>query len=653
MNTVSGHQRKTIEQTTAVRLVERLGIILLIYTLMRLVFFFYNKDLLQLDESYSILKIFWGGVQFDISAILYTNIPVLFLSILPFRFRDNALYQKVCKWLFLVINSICIIINIADIGYYRFTFRRTTSSFFSEFSNENPLNFMRMIWDFRLLTFLAVVLIVLMAFLYKRTLSTKEKYWVRKPYAYYGTNILWMFFAIIFSVGGLRGGILNTDRPITLIKASEYVEKPQQRAMVLNTPFSLIRTAKKSVLQPISYFSEEEAEKIYPVVQQLSKDRQELFGKYKGRNVVILIWESFAREWVGNLNTDIPGYKGYTPFIDSLSNFSYVYTNAYANGQISIDAIPSIMTTIPHVGTSFVLSNYSGNKLNSIPQLLKSEGYTSAFFHGAENGSMGFLPFSCQIGFDRYYGATEFGDNSLYDGHWGIWDMPFLEYTSRQLDTLQQPFVASAFTVTSHHPYNIPAECKGKYPEGEMPMMKCIGYTDDALRNFFNTAKRSSWYENTLFIIVADHSIPGVLPQYKTSAGAYRIPIIIFDPQGGLIGRDSTPAQQIDIMPTVLNLLGYEKPFISFGQDLMNPDKPHIAVMNRDDNFQMIRNDSLILFRNDEAYGLYDLTADPEQKNNLLDLQKDKAESLEKMLKAFIQSYNNRLIRNDLTIAEQ
>ncbi|KGN73358.1 hypothetical protein HQ47_07795 [Porphyromonas macacae] len=637
-------------KSSVIRLIERMVIILVLYTLMRAIFIVYNNDLLKLNDNTSIWNVFTGGFQFDVSAILYTNILFILLSILPFRFRENTVYQKICKWIFLVVNGLCIIINMMDVAYYRFTLKRTTTSVFSEFRNENPLNFVRMIWDYRTVSLMILILIVLLAVAYKQTKEVNERYRSKKPFLYYGLNLLWMGTVIILTIGGMRGGLAHSVRPITLSNASAYIKEPQQRAAVLNTSFSLIRTIGKKTLQPIHFFTQEEAEDIYPVVQQFSEETENRFGSYKGNNVVIIIWESFAREWVGNLNIDVPGYEGYTPFIDSLCNHSLVYTNAYANGVKSIDAIPSVMTSLPHIGLPFISSHYSGNKLNSIPQLLKPEGYSSAFFHGANNGSMGFLAFANQIGFDRYYGATEFGDNSQHDGYWGIWDRPFLEYMKTQLDTMKQPFAASVFTVSSHHPYQLPKGFENKYREGELPLMKCIGYTDDALRNFFNMAKQSSWYENTLFVIVADHSIPGVLPGYKASAGAYRIPIIFFHPKGELTGRDTTLAQQIDIMPTVLNLLGYDKPFVSFGQNLMNPDKPHIAVMNQDDNFQMIRNDSLILFHNNEVYGLYDLAADRQQKTNLIDSQKDKAESLEKMLKAFIQSYNNRLLNNELTL---
>lgn len=237
--------RSRFMKSSVIRLIERMVIILVLYTLMRAIFFVYNNDLLKLNDNTSIWNVFTGGFQFDVSAILYTNILFILLSIVPFRFRENTVYQKICKWIFLVVNGLCIIINMMDVAYYRFTLKRTTTSVFSEFRNENPLNFVRMIWDYRTVSLMILILIVLMTVAYKQTKEVNERYRSKKPFFYYGLNLLWMGTVIILTIGGMRGGLAHSVRPITLSNASAYTKEPQQRAAVLNTPFSLIRTIGK------------------------------------------------------------------------------------------------------------------------------------------------------------------------------------------------------------------------------------------------------------------------------------------------------------------------------------------------------------------------------------------------------------------------
>ena len=108
---------------------------------------------------------------------------------------------------------------------------------------------------------------------------------------------------------------------------------------------------------------------------------------FKHKNVVIIILESFSKEYVGYYNNG----KGYTPFLDSLINYSLVMERAYANGIKSIEALPSIVSSIPTLmNNPFITSIYATNKYYSLPLLLKREGYSTSFFHGGNRGTMGF-----------------------------------------------------------------------------------------------------------------------------------------------------------------------------------------------------------------------------------------------------------------------
>ena len=626
----------------------RLLLVFALYTVTRLLFYLLNPSLFtDVDTSY-LASLMYRGLKFDASAIAYTNSLVILMHILPFRFRYNKVYQKVVTIVFYVVNTIGITLNMIDVVYYRYTMKRTTAGVFQEFENENPANFMSFIWDFWYITVIIVALVFLMVWVYKM-IKVQRPYLNLRGYAYYPLSLLFMAFVGYYTVGAMRGGYTPGTRPITLSNAAEYIRKPEHRAIVLNTPFAILRTIGKPRLQRKEYFGKVELDEIFYAQHELKADTTTLFGEFEGRNVVLIIWESLGNEWIGELNKDIDGYKGYTPFIDSLVNESYVFTRGYANGRKSIDALPSIMAAIPSSETPFILSHYSGNKINSLASVLKHKGYYSAFYHGAPNGSMGFSAFMQQAGFDSYLGMTEYGNNKDFDGHWGIWDEPFLQYMAHDIKNLKEPFLASVFTLSSHYPYRVPEQYKDVFPKGHISIHEGVGYSDNALRLFFETASKQDWYSNTLFVITGDHAVDGHLPQYKTAQGAFSIPFMFYAPGTNFVGlNDSTVVQQTDIMPTLLSMLGVEDEFVAFGNNMFNLDSPHFAYNFYNGAHQLIEGDWMLQFMNESTIALYNIVEDRLMKNNVVGKHPKVQEAMERRIKALIQQYNNRLIDDEL-----
>ncbi|MGV8964317.1 MAG: LTA synthase family protein [Candidatus Saccharimonadaceae bacterium] len=627
----------------------RLLLVFALYSITRLLFYAFNQSLFaDMDAAY-LLKLMYHGLRFDASAIAYTNSLVIVMHIVPFRFRYNKVYQKVLSIVFYVVNAIGIILNMSDTIYYRYTMKRTTTGVFQEFENENPTSFLRFVWQYWYITLVVVVLILIMVWVY-RSIKTEHSSMRLKNYIYYPFGLILMALIGYQTVSFMRGGFTAGTRPITLSNAAEFITKPEHRSIVLNTPFSIIRTIGKNTLERKAYFDTAELNDIFSVNQQANVNDTLHFNKFAGRNVVVIIWESFHREWVGALNKDIEGYKGYTPFIDSLSNNGYLFARGYANGRKSIDALPSVIAGIPSSETPFILSHYSNNKLNTLASLLKHKGYYSAFFHGAPNGSMGFSAFIQQAGFDKYFGMTEYNNKKDFDGNWGIWDEPFLQYMASEINHLPQPFVASVFTLSSHDPYKVPAQYEDVFPKGNIPLHQCIGYSDNALREFFKTASQQEWFKNTLFIITADHAVDGFLPEYKTAEGAFTVPMLFYAPGSDLVGyNDSTVVQQTDILPTVSSLLGVEEKFISFGNNMFDPDRPHFAYNFYNGAHQFIEGEWMLQYMNDKTIGLYNLVDDRLMKNNVVGKYPVLQADMERRLKAVIQQYNNRLIDNQLT----
>jgi phosphoglycerol transferase MdoB-like AlkP superfamily enzyme len=591
------------------------------------------------------LYMLWGGLKFDVSALIYINILFILMQVIPFPFRYRAGYQMFCKWLFIISNSIGIMANFADFAYYKYTLKRTTATVYSQFSNEqNKFKlFKDFLIDYWYLFILYALLIWVFVKLYELVQVKKAKNFKWPAYV---LHTVLMFAIALACLTGVRGGWGFSTRPITLSNAGEFVDTPDQMSLVLNTPFCIFRTLKSSKLQPIHYYDEATLNSIYNPIHQPADTTA-----FKKLNVVFLIIESLGKEHVGSLNTDLMGgkYKGYTPFIDSLIGQSFTFTHTYANGRKSIDALPSVISGIPSIREPFILSIYSGNKTTSIAKLLGDKGYETAFFHGAPNGSMGFSSYTHLAGIQHYFGQNEYHKTGDTDGTWGIWDDPFMQYMAQTMNTLKQPFFSAFFSLSSHHPFRLPEEYKGKFPKGPLPVQEIFGYTDMALRNFFHVASTMPWYKNTLFVLCADHATVSYFPEYQTTPGYFSIPIVFYYPGGDLKGKADKNVQQIDIMPTVLNYLHYDKPYFSLGFDAFDKRQDNFVVNNNDGTFNFYQGDYLLINDGKINLSLYNLKTDRLTQNNLLEKEPLVAAQMEKYLKAFVQQYNNRMIANNLT----
>lgn len=625
----------------------RFLLLMVLYAFCRLGFYLVNYSLFSHLSGSELAYIFWGGIKFDIAALLYINSLFIVLQAIPFPFKYKKGYQLFCKWLFITTNSLGFLANFIDFVYYKYTLKHTTASVFSQFSNEQnkfklSIDFLG---DYWYLILLLIGFIYLFIKLYQFVNLKKAPRFTWKIYI--GQTII--LVAIIgLCIIGMRGGWRHSTRPITMSNAGDFVKSPSDMALVLNTPFTIMKTLKATTLKPINYYNNQTLDSLYnPIHLPESK------APFKKLNVVFLIIESLGKEHVGSLNKDLLNgtYKGYTPFIDSLVANSFTSTQTYANGRKSIDALPSIISGIPSIREPFVLSSYSSNKTTSIAKLLGDEGYETAFFHGAPNGSMGFSAYTNLAGIKKYYGKSEYNNDADFDGIWGIWDEPFMQFMANTINTFKQPFFTAFFSVSSHHPFKVPEKYIGKFPKGPLPVQEPIGYTDMAIKKFFTTASKMSWYKNTLFVLVADHATVSYLPEYQNIAGSFSIPILFYYPGGNLKGRTNKLIQQMDIMPTVLNYLNYNKPYFAFGFDALSTAKDNFVVNNNDGSFSFFQGDYLLVFDGQKSTALFNLKTDRLNKKNLVDLSPIVQSHMEKQLKAFIQQYNNRMIKNQLTVA--
>ncbi len=627
-----------------------------IYGIARVAYFLENYSIFSQGlHGKALVDAFKGGLAFDTSAIMYTCALYIIMMLLPLHLKERSTYHKVCKWVFVAINSIALAMNLMDAVYFQYTSRRTTSTVFSEFSNEGNLASIMGIealkhWYFVLL---AAVLVWLMWKLYvtPRLEAKNCRHW-----RYYVVMVLSLVVMVPAVVGGMRGGLAHSVRPITVSNANQYVDRPIDAALVLNTPFSILRTLGKNVFADPHYFDDKaQLEAIYTPVHQ-----PDTTAVFTPKNVVVIIVESLGKEYIGAFNRDLDGgnYRGYTPFIDSLLTRSLSFKYSYANGRKSIDAMPSVLSGIPMMIEPFFLTPASMNDLSGLARQLDGKGYNTAFFHGANNGSMGFQAFARATGYKQYLGRTEynqdpnFNGDKDYDGIWAIWDEPFLQFMASKLNGYREPFMATVFTASSHHPFKVPEQLEGQYPEeGGQPIHKCVRYTDMALRRFFEEAAKQPWYSNTLFVIVADHTNQTSHAEYQTDLGLYSIPIIFFTPDGSLAPalRDDVVMQQASIMPTIMGMLGYDKPYLAFGCDIVNTPAHQTWAFNYNNGiYQYIKGDLMMQHDGEKTKAIYRFKTDTMLRNNLLGKVPEQA-TMERELKAIIQQYMDRMNGNRLT----
>lgn len=623
-----------------------LTLTMIFYTLCRIGFYLFNLPYFPDVQMGSFFRILLGGLRFDLSAVLYSNILFILLLILPHPWRYHPVYKKILKWIFIITNSIAIASNVVDFIYYKFTLRRTTLSIFSQFEHENNLGLLFV--HFLITYWYAVVLFTAMVWLLKKLYEQVDyKRWQINPWKHYGFGLLLLPLLVILFVGGVRGGFAHSTRPITLSNAAQFCDDPRDVNIVLNTPFALIRTSTTDVVKKVSYFKSEEAlNKVFTPLH-LPTDT----AKFTYDNVVVIIMESFSKEFISAYNKNKgTGYTGYAPFIDSLIGKSRAFQYSFANGRKSIEAMPSVLCSIPSIEVPFVLSHYSGDKVNSLASLLKDKGYSTSFFHGAPNGSMGFLAFSKSIGFDHYFGKDEYNNDKDFDGIWGIWDEPFLQYFAHTINTLKPPFFTTLFTLSSHDPYKVPEKYKDNFKSGPLAENKCIGYTDYSLQRFFKTAQQMPWFKNTLFVLTADHASPETYyPEYSSVPGYFSIPIFFYKPGENWSSFKEETIDQMDILPTVLGYLHYDKPYIAFGRDVFKEDTTPYTFNYLNNTYNLFYGDYLLMYQNDKPVALYDYKKDFTQRNNLMSQLPDTTKVLTVKIEALIQQYNNRMVDDNLT----
>ncbi len=618
----------------------RVALSMLFFSTCRLLFYVFNRTILPSATAFD----FFYGLKFDLSAAMYVN-TILWLSyILPLPVRTQKEYLFFQKTTFIVSNFIALGFELGDIGYFRFANRRMVLSDFALFKNTLDM-IPKLLVENWYLVFLGLGSLFVFNTLYKKTtlISPPQK-------------TFWQSQTAVFIIGiGLflvaaRGGLQH--RPLTPLSSAEFASDLRLMPLVSNTTLNVIHSTGQRFLEEKTYMSDAEAERIYPIFVKPQSN-----SSFLPVNIVIIAIESCGKEYSAFFNSKTTGYQGFTPVLDSLAQQSLYCENTFANGLRSTQGVAAISTGLPSLMEDpFMFSPYQSNQLDGLGAHLRRKGYNTAFFHGAHRGSMDFDKFAPLTGFKDFYAREDFPEKEGdYDGTWGIWDDQMFQFMINKLNTTPQPFYGMIFTLTSHHPYAVPDWFEKQYPNIE-PIHRATLYTDWTLGQFFAEAKKQPWFDNTLFVISADHTgAHGTVEEYQTAVGRFKIPILFYKPNEIKPTVLPRVGQQIDIVPSILDFLHYDAAYLSFGRSIFTPlsknnkNSDFYAINFEEGLYQIHDNQYALLFDGSHTQGLFDYTTDTFLNDDLSEQLPEVRLRLEQVIKAIIQQHHKGMLHNGLT----
>jgi len=622
------------------KLIRKLLLVYLFFTITRLLFLIANFSFFDQFSWGQLASTFAYGLLCDTAAIIYFNGIFLLLYLLPIPYRSHPTYQKTLDALLIIGTSLALSLNLIDISYFAIAKQRSGLELIN--MKQDLLYVMpAFLMDYWFLFIL--LLLFLYAFIklnnqWAGRVTNGPENWSLRGYTFH--TLLFLLWSGLLLMGA-RGSFYG--KPLRTVDATYFVH-PKLTPVVTNTPLEVVTTIANNDIPRYKYFTEKKKQQYIQPIKQY--DQQPNGTK---QNVVIIILESFAKEYIGYFNRG----KGYTPFFDSLCKKGVAFQHSYANGIHSIDALPAILSGIPALlSTPYLNSTFQTNRINSIGKLLREEmGYATSFYHGGQRNTMSFNQYIRTSDHGDYYSLEQYPKKEEdWDESWGIYDEPYLQYFARQLKQEKQPFCSAVFTLSSHHPYNVPAKYQDSLPKGEIPIHQSIAYADHSLKRFFKTASQMDWYDNTLFIITADHTSETSPKKelYQTSYKKFAVPIVLYNHGLEKLPDTSRIVQQIDILPTVLDYSGYPKPFYALGHSVFDTSSEGYAVQRHYNYYQMIDHPMLLAHDGQKVRYLYNIKQDPLLQERLDTAKVTKSKPIKNKLKAVLQEFSTRLHRNEL-----
>jgi len=388
---------------------------------------------------------------------------------------------------------------------------------------------------------------------------------------------------------GMRGGIQQI--PINQSQ-SYYSEHNILNIGAVNSGFSFIKSITANLgnfnTNPFWFYSPADARKTVQEIHSVPFDSTVSVLTTQRPNIVLIILES----WSADLIEDLGAKPGITPQFKELEKNGILFTNVYASGSRSEQGMACIFSGFPaHPISSITVQPEKFQKLPSLIKVLKSNGYHSSYYFGGQLIYGNIKGYIMDCGFDKIKEIYDF-DKKLPRGKLGIPDQYILSQQLRDLNSEKQPFISSIFTVSTHSPYDQPMKDVITWGDELNGYLNSAYYTDKCLGDFFRNAKKQSWYNNTLFILVADHGHHSYRHWHPFSPQYHHVPLLFY---GNVIKNEWKGTQwkaigsQTDIAGTLLSQMGIDKKQFHWSKNLLNPSAPQFAYFAFEEGVGWIR----------------------------------------------------------------
>lgn len=571
------------------------------------------------------------GFRVDIITLFTFLSLIILLLAFPVRWVHKRRFRIGMGLLWSTLLSTILLISFSDVLYYDFIHRHISNELFA-LANDTNIIVEMAFGSYLFYTIGASLFFVLLSILFYKIFSAPLQHEKVSAKSWLGLIVLILVLFI-----GIRNSFTHKSFGLSDAYA---VNKVSSGNLALNGFFCVYRTAssKKGGHHQLADLNESTL-----IAQNLLKSDNARFeskeiplsrafeSKQKPHyNIVIVLMESWGAEHLDGFTR----YKelNVTPYFKKLSNESLKFTNFYANGYRSIYGITSVYTgiTLPggfdYLGSGLELSN-----LSYLGKIAKENGYKTIAMQSSNRRSYRVDAVSQLAGFDEYYGAEDMPNVESVDAgrapKTGTYDYNMFHFLDQKLNNVQEPFIAFTFTSTNHTDFHFPSKKFERYPpdlKNYNGSLNAYIYVDNAIERFMEKAKKEPWFDNTIFIFTADHGAGDALcpigkalrPNDKPlpSIEHFRIPLVIYAPKIFKPQEIKTLGSQNDILPSILDLLGFNQPFSVMGNSLFDP-----SVKNR---FVYFYAGDLIGYIGKEGYIKYNFKAIVESNATKQDTQK-------------------------------